>query len=676
MNIITSYALWVLAFALLLGGRPGRATKVLAAFLVTVGLNFSFGALVFLGFDTLQLSFFPLALDPVLLLWFTTLYPYRRSTPVERGALVATATLAVISVIILASNSVDPIGGNDAWRNPANLVPVATLVVGYSAAWLMAVRAGAKAPTKRLAEKSRWLIIAVGIATVPRLGLLTIDMDFKWGIGRVDTWAEAALGASKAVGGSLLLSGIALLAAVPLVRDAPAPVRSAVKVTLWVTLGLALLRLLGQTLQNAQGIGWEASAPFTLRWIVFAVVLVYGILAGEMVEFREAAERVFPTLAGLFAMLVAAFFVLVNTPSTHFMTRWGLAASLGFGVAVPAGWSVRRVVHFYEGRRGANPAAVRRFELYRNALEAAYASGPPDAEARRDLERRRHRFGVTLDEARALEHGIRRGGADRFMPGDEPLAGVTIQRLIGEGGQGRVYEVWRHDQGKKGILKVLRPPEGYAAGNALMELEAMQRIRHPHIAPLLAVDTRGDDIIMLTEFIDATPLDRVLEDGPMSHRDVGVLARDVLSALASCHAEGLIHLDIKPSNILWNGRAFVTDFGLAAATEAIDADRTLSAGSRRPAGTLAAMAPEQIRGRPGPATDLYQVGLLVYQALTGRQALDVRGLHYVDALAEVSDPIIEMDRVPPMWLSFVRSALQVDPADRPRCAEDLADLAP
>jgi serine/threonine protein kinase len=144
---------------------------------------------------------------------------------------------------------------------------------------------------------------------------------------------------------------------------------------------------------------------------------------------------------------------------------------------------------------------------------------------------------------------------------------------------------------------------------------------------------------------------------------------DVLDALDAAHRRGIVHCDVKPSNILigpeW--KAWLTDFGIAATDEAPEVRATISGLATHGgfAGSLAYMAPEQARGdRPEPATDLYAFALVAVEALTGRQAIDLRGLTLYRALETLADPELDLAGIPAAWRPVLERALQPEAARR------------
>ncbi|WP_396205826.1 serine/threonine-protein kinase [Gemmatimonas sp.] len=203
------------------------------------------------------------------------------------------------------------------------------------------------------------------------------------------------------------------------------------------------------------------------------------------------------------------------------------------------------------------------------------------------------------------------------------LAGAfRIERELGGAGMSRVFVATETALERRVVVKVL-PPELAAGVNVerfRREIQLAAQLQHPHIVPLLAA---GDDDQLLwfsMPYIEGESLRGALtRHGRLPPRDVVRILHDVVDALAYAHARGVVHRDIKPDNILTSGmHALVTDFGVAKAlSAAIPVHGGTTTGMA--IGTPAYMAPEQLAADPAAdhRVDLYAVGLLAYELLTG-----------------------------------------------------------
>ncbi len=211
-------------------------------------------------------------------------------------------------------------------------------------------------------------------------------------------------------------------------------------------------------------------------------------------------------------------------------------------------------------------------------------------------------------------------------PLPEAIGRYRLLGRLGAGGMGTVYRA--HDPHLDRIVALKLPrldgPAEQRASRAQRfqrEARAAARILHPNVCPIFDVGEHDGAAFVVMAYIDGPSLAQVLEQrGRFDDiREVVVLARQVLDGLAEVHANGIIHRDVKPGNILLDaaGRAILTDFGLARPEEAgagLTSDGAVI-------GTPAYMAPEQAAGRAdqvGPWTDLYAVGVVLYHTLTGR----------------------------------------------------------
>lgn len=217
------------------------------------------------------------------------------------------------------------------------------------------------------------------------------------------------------------------------------------------------------------------------------------------------------------------------------------------------------------------------------------------------------------------------------------LGGVTILRLLAEGGMGRVYEGRQQSPTRLVAVKVLRFG---LAGRGVMrrfeqEAQLLARLRHPHIAQIYTFGTCHHDSVSVPFFVmelveDALPIDRFVRDRGLTVRERVAMLRRVAAAVAHGHRMGIVHRDLKPGNILvgGDGEPKVIDFGVARSTDADLALTTMQTDAGQIVGTLRYMSPEQFDTdsvRIGPPTDVYALGLVLHEVLTGELPYDIRG---------------------------------------------------
>ncbi len=202
------------------------------------------------------------------------------------------------------------------------------------------------------------------------------------------------------------------------------------------------------------------------------------------------------------------------------------------------------------------------------------------------------------------------------------LGAYQITDMLGQGGMATVYKGYRADIDRYVAIKVLPPHPGQNQGfveRFKLEARTIARLQHPHILPLYDYGAENDILYLVMAYIEGGSLAGRIKRGRMELSAVGETLRQIASALDYAHRQGVIHRDIKPDNILLDkeGFALLADFGIVKLVE--DASHQLTATGGM-VGTPAYMAPEQGTGEPiTPAADLYSLGVVVYEMLTGRQ---------------------------------------------------------
>ncbi len=202
-----------------------------------------------------------------------------------------------------------------------------------------------------------------------------------------------------------------------------------------------------------------------------------------------------------------------------------------------------------------------------------------------------------------------------------PVPGYEIVRELGRGGMGVVYEARQVKADRIVALKMILHGghSGSAArGRFRTEGEAVARLQHPHIVQIYEVGEHDGLPFFSLEYCQGGSLDRKLSGAPLPAKEAAALVEVLARAMAAAHQAGIIHRDLKPANVLLDrdGRPKVTDFGLAKKVD--EAGQTASGAVM---GTPSYMAPEQARGESkgvGPAADVYALGAILYECLTGR----------------------------------------------------------
>jgi serine/threonine protein kinase len=192
-----------------------------------------------------------------------------------------------------------------------------------------------------------------------------------------------------------------------------------------------------------------------------------------------------------------------------------------------------------------------------------------------------------------------------------------IERRIGSGGFGTVYEAWDGRLERSVAVKAIESAAAPDSGRVLREAQAAARLNHPGIVTLYEMGEEDGNALLVTELVDGSTLARLNRDAALSDREIGEIGADLCEALDHAHERGVVHRDVKPQNVLvteeGEPHAKLMDFGVARLT---DAAALTAPGDV--VGTLAYMAPEQAEGRAaGPEVDVYALALVLYESWSG-----------------------------------------------------------
>ncbi|MEM6570566.1 MAG: serine/threonine-protein kinase [Planctomycetota bacterium] len=337
-----------------------------------------------------------------------------------------------------------------------------------------------------------------------------------------------------------------------------------------------------------------------------------------------------------------------------------------------------------DGARAERPAVVREVE----SLLAAHESGssildrPPGLEGLDDVS--------TPARARGALVG-------------EVLGGYRILAPIGVGGMGEVYEALQSSPERRVALKILLD-RGRSQERFEVEARALARLDHPHVARVFGAGTNdGPDGTLSWMACEHIPAARTVTEFA-DERGLDVEARvrlfvQACRAMHHAHRKGVLHRDLKPANMLVSGddakegrkegqregrresRLKVIDFGLARLFDAVDAEDQLRTRRGELLGTLRYMSPEQCEGDPerlDVRTDVYALGLVLHELLTGRLPYDLEGRSLLQLLEAIrsqapTDPSALVPEVDGDLGAIVLQSLRKDPEDRYDSAGDLAD---
>jgi eukaryotic-like serine/threonine-protein kinase len=248
---------------------------------------------------------------------------------------------------------------------------------------------------------------------------------------------------------------------------------------------------------------------------------------------------------------------------------------------------------------------------------------------------------------------------------------------LGHGGMGEVFAAHDLRLDREVALKLLRADLAEQDGmreRVVAEARLAARLSHPHVVGVLDTGEQDGRPFVVMERLSGRTLRDELSDGPLPAeraRDVGL---QVLRALAAAHDLGIVHRDVKPGNVLDAGVGTwkVADFGIA---KWVHADETLT-GTGELLGSPSYLAPERIEGQQaGPASDLYAVGVLLYEALCGRKPFEGDDpLSLATAIREgaFEPPASVLPDADPGIVAVIERAMRLDPAERYESAEAMA----
>lgn len=259
--------------------------------------------------------------------------------------------------------------------------------------------------------------------------------------------------------------------------------------------------------------------------------------------------------------------------------------------------------------------------------------------------------------------------------GERVLGRFTVAERLGRGGYGTVHKAWDERLCRHVAVKEV---EGPAAGRVIREAHAAARLNHPGIVTLYELGEANGVAYLVSELVNGPNLREYAGSGALSDRDLAELGAELCAALGHAHAQGVVHRDLKPDNVLIRRargkrmrasgeRALLADFGIAAL-----ADEASLTATGQVVGTLAYMAPEQAAGAPaGPSADVYSLALTLYELWTGANpvarstpAATARAIgQQVPTLAE-SRP-----ELPAGLHAVIDAALQSEPDERPTLIE-------
>ncbi len=241
-----------------------------------------------------------------------------------------------------------------------------------------------------------------------------------------------------------------------------------------------------------------------------------------------------------------------------------------------------------------------------------------------------------------------------------------LDALAGRGGSAEVWRATDTALDRVVALKLVTVPTDASAARAGEEARTLARLSHPSLVPVYdaGTDSIGRPWVVM-EFVEGETLGDALRRGPLPAELAAATGRSVAEALEHVHAQGLVHRDVKPANVLIGvaGRVRLTDFGIA---RLVDAAKVTSTGLM--VGTASYLAPEQVAGEPvGPPADIYALGLVLLESLSGER--EYAGSTVEVALARLHRQPVIPATVPPGWAPLLVSMTDREPGRRPTAGQ-------
>src|SRR5688500_11081036 len=256
------------------------------------------------------------------------------------------------------------------------------------------------------------------------------------------------------------------------------------------------------------------------------------------------------------------------------------------------------------------------------------------------------------------------------------LGNYEIIGLLGAGGMGEVYRAHDPRLQREVAVKTLRSPatDELTRARVWREARAAARINHPGVCQIYDVGEAGTGVFIVMELLDGEPLGHRLKDGALPLDDAVRIALGILGAVDALHRRDIVHRDLKPSNVFLTGSGVkLLDFGLAKARDLMPPEHTMTA-TGTVVGTPRYMAPEQwTEEPPDPRTDLFAVGSLLFEMLTGAPAFPGNDLMQIyHAIMSEHPPALAGSAVVVAVDGVIHRALEKRPEDRYPTADAMA----
>ena len=270
-------------------------------------------------------------------------------------------------------------------------------------------------------------------------------------------------------------------------------------------------------------------------------------------------------------------------------------------------------------------------------------------------------------------------GGGRFAPGEMVADRYRIVALLGRGGMGEVYRA--EDLKLTQVVAIKFLPTSFSQDASILErfhseVRVARQISHPNVCRVFDIGDADGLPFLTMEYVDGEDLSSLVRRiGKLPQDKAAELSRQICAGLAAAHDRGIVHRDLKPSNLMLDGlgKIRITDFGLAGIAANIQ-------GAEVRAGTPAYMAPEQLSGKEVTIkSDIYSLGLVMYEILTGKRAYDANTMSDLLKAREagtLTSPSSIVKDLDPLMERVILRCLEKDPAKRPSSALQVSAALP
>jgi serine/threonine protein kinase len=264
------------------------------------------------------------------------------------------------------------------------------------------------------------------------------------------------------------------------------------------------------------------------------------------------------------------------------------------------------------------------------------------------------------------------------LEADPGLLRYDLRQRVGEGATAVVYHAWDRELNRPVAVKLLREEvslDPLGRERFHREVEAAMKLSHPHLVAVYGAGEAANRPFLVMELVKGRPLSEVLRQRRPVEREGAGWIEQAARGAGAAHARGVVHRDLKPANLLLTaaGEIKITDFGLAQVSHA-------GKGITAPGyalGTPSYMAPEQVSAKAAtPRTDVYALGVILYEALTGSPPHVGRGVMEIYRKTMLEEPVRasqKNSKVPPALDTIVMTALQKSPDQRQPDGEAMAN---